>query len=182
MSAPKPRDYHERRRWQDAQRAAGADPECGREACKNTAKPAYVNAETPLLYCATCARMINRYTPGLCTVEVPDWRHRAQAADDLLSDIAAVCRGEMPPEPREGGPKAHRAAWDAVCALRSEVTDLRNAYTDGLIDGSHEERAAVVKWLRDAADAPETYVDEAIALRGASNGIERGEHRNEEKK
>ncbi len=178
MSAPKPRDYHERRRWQDAQRAAGADPECGREACKNTAKPAYVNAETPLLYCATCARMINRYTPGLCTVEVPDWRHRAQAADDLLSDIAAVCRGEMPPEPREGGPKAHRAAWDAVCALRSEVTDLRNAYTDGLLDGSHEERAAVVKWLREHGMAPyaQSNLDYAATM------IEHGEHRNEEKK
>lgn len=69
MSAPKPPDYHERRRWQDAQRAAGADPECGREACRNTAKPAYVNAGTPLLYCAACAHAINRYNPGLCTLE-----------------------------------------------------------------------------------------------------------------
>jgi hypothetical protein len=42
------------------------------------------------------------------------------------------------------------------------------------------ERAAVVAWLRELADAPETYVDEAIALRGASASIERGEHRREE--
>jgi hypothetical protein len=44
------------------------------------------------------------------------------------------------------------------------------------------ERAAVVAWLREVADAPETYVDEAIALRGASASIERGEHRREEEK
>jgi hypothetical protein len=42
------------------------------------------------------------------------------------------------------------------------------------------ERAAMVAWLREVADAPETYVDEAIALRGASFSIERGEHRREE--
>lgn len=178
MSAPKPRDYHERRRWQDAQRAAGADPECGREACHNPARPAYVNAETPLLYCATCARMINRYTPNLCTLEPTRLHPGTQAADDLLSGITAVCRGDMPAEAREGGPKAHRAAWDAVCALRSEVTDLRNAYTDGLLDGSHEERAAVVKWLREHGMAPyaQSNLDYAATM------IEHGEHRNEEKK
>ena len=53
-----------------------------------------------------------------------EWRHRAHAADDLLSDIAAVCRGEMPPEPREGGSEAQHAAWIAVCALRAEVERL----------------------------------------------------------
>ena len=53
-----------------------------------------------------------------------EWRHRAHAADDLLSDIAAVCRGEMPPEPREGGSEAQHAAWVAVCALRAEVERL----------------------------------------------------------
>jgi hypothetical protein len=37
-------------------------------------------------------------------------------------------------------------------------------------------------WLREVADAPETYVDEAIALRGASESIKRGEHRREEEK
>jgi hypothetical protein len=53
-----------------------------------------------------------------------EWRHRAHAADDLLTDIAAVCRGEMPPEPREGGSEAHRAAWIAVCALRADAEQL----------------------------------------------------------
>lgn len=66
---PKPRDYHNRRKWQDAQRAAGLDPECGREVCRNKAAPAYVNAGTPLLYCATCAAAINRFNPGLCSLE-----------------------------------------------------------------------------------------------------------------
>lgn len=59
-----------------------------------------------------------------------EWRHRAHAADDLLSDIAAVCRGEMPAEAREGGSEAHRAAWAAVCALRSEVAAERAARDD----------------------------------------------------
>ena len=59
-----------------------------------------------------------------------EWRHRAHAADDLLSDIAAVCRGEMPAEAREGGSEAHRAAWEAVCALRSEVAAERAARDD----------------------------------------------------
>ncbi len=43
------------------------------------------------------------------------------------------------------------------------------------------ERAAVVAYLWEVAHAPETYADEAIALRGASASIERGEHRREEK-
>jgi hypothetical protein len=78
VSPPKPRDYHERRQWQDAQRAAGADPECGREACRNTAKPAYVNAGTPLLYCAACAHAINRYNRGLCTLERGEHRREGE--------------------------------------------------------------------------------------------------------
>jgi hypothetical protein len=53
-----------------------------------------------------------------------EWRHRAHAADDLLTDIAAVCWGDMPPEPREGGSEAHRAAWVAVCALRVDAEQL----------------------------------------------------------
>ena len=69
MSAAKPCDYHDRRKWQDAQRAAGHAPECGREACHAPADPAYVNLHTPLLYCERCARMINNYNPGLCSPE-----------------------------------------------------------------------------------------------------------------
>ena len=66
----KPRDYDERRRWQDEARARGEVPECGREACHSPAVPAWVNAHTPLLYCRMCARLINAYNPGFCTPEV----------------------------------------------------------------------------------------------------------------
>ena len=65
----KPADYHARRQWQDAARARGEIPECGREACHNSADPAWVNAGTPLLYCGACARMINSFNPGLCSLE-----------------------------------------------------------------------------------------------------------------
>lgn len=72
MPEPKPSDYYARRRWQDAARARGEVPECGREACHNPARPAWVNKGTPLLYCRSCARMINSYNPGLCSPEVAD--------------------------------------------------------------------------------------------------------------
>jgi hypothetical protein len=66
----KPLDYRERRKWQDAERAAGRVPECGREACTQAADPAWTNQGTPLLYCAACAKEINRFNPGLCRPEV----------------------------------------------------------------------------------------------------------------
>ena len=53
-----------------------------------------------------------------------EWRHRAHAADDLLTDIAAVCWGDMPAEAREGGSEAQHAAWIAVCALRVDAEQL----------------------------------------------------------
>ena len=65
----KPHSYDDRRRWQDAARARGEIPECGREVCTNPADPAYVNSGTSLLYCRTCATLINRYNPGLCKPE-----------------------------------------------------------------------------------------------------------------
>lgn len=66
---------------------------------------------------------------GIAAKERPEmihdeWRHRAHAADDLLTDIAAVCWGEMPPEAREGGSEAQHAAWIAVCALRADAEQL----------------------------------------------------------
>jgi len=73
--------------------------------------------------------------------------------------------------------------------LRDEADLLRTAreatraYADRVeaeVLALRGERAAVVAWLREVADAPETYVNEAIALRGAALGIERGEHRREE--
>lgn len=70
MADPKPPDYQARREWQDAARARGEVPECGREACHAPAEPAWVNGGTPLLYCGRCARMINQYNPGLCRLEV----------------------------------------------------------------------------------------------------------------
>lgn len=69
MYENKPRSYDERRRWQDAQRAAGVPVECGREVCKVTFTEGYVNSGTPLLYCPTCAALINRFNPGLCSKE-----------------------------------------------------------------------------------------------------------------
>ena len=64
---------------------------------------------------------------------------------------------------------------------RADNEDIARAYDFARDKGQALERAAVVAWLREVADAPETYVDEAIALRGASFSIERGEHRREEK-
>lgn len=66
---PKPKGYLDRRAWQDAARARGEIPECGREACKTPADPAWVNSGTPLLYCEGCAKLINGFNPGLCTPE-----------------------------------------------------------------------------------------------------------------
>lgn len=61
--------YEARRAWQDEVRSRGEVPECGREACQQPASPAWTNKGTPLLYCPSCARLINRYNPGLCTPE-----------------------------------------------------------------------------------------------------------------
>jgi hypothetical protein len=72
FQSDKPQDYHARRRWQDAARASGEDPECGRGACRNKAEPAWVNAGTPLLYCEVCAGLINGFNPGLCSPEFPE--------------------------------------------------------------------------------------------------------------
>jgi len=73
---------------------------------------------------------------------------------------------------------------DGLAAEVEHLREHRESCTENLLKGYEtgktEERAAVVAWLREVADAPETYVDEAIALRGASASIERGEHRREE--
>jgi hypothetical protein len=61
VSRPKPDDYHDRRKWQDEARARGEKPECGRGACTNKADPAWSNRGTPLLYCESCANLINRF-------------------------------------------------------------------------------------------------------------------------
>jgi hypothetical protein len=81
---------------------------------------------------------------------------------------------------------------EELAELRAEVERLRSINDGYLLEmgrqhallrdqkrGENAERAVVVAFLREVADAPETYVDEAIALRGASFAIERGEHRKE---
>lgn len=74
---PKPPNYRARRTWQNEVRARGEIPECGREACHEPADPAWVGSGTgvELLYCAGCAREINRYTPGTCRPERADLAH-----------------------------------------------------------------------------------------------------------
>ena len=70
---PKPHDYRARRQWQDAARARGEIPECGREACTRPASPAWVGSGTgtELIYCEACATEINKWNPGTCRPEVP---------------------------------------------------------------------------------------------------------------
>jgi hypothetical protein len=132
-----------------------------------------------------------------------EWRHRAHAADDLLSDIAAVCWGDMPAEPREGGSEAHRAAWVAVCALRADAEQLlaEVSYLRASVppkhpsDYGHEVWAAALREaeergrlaaLEEAAVLLDELASTPVKLR-ASLGYaahrlrERGEHRREEK-
>jgi hypothetical protein len=66
----------------------------------------------------------------------------------------------------------YREAWAKAQAHLDCGSDAADALRD--------ERAAVVAWLRDVADDPETFVEEATLLRSTSNAIERGEHRREE--
>ena len=60
--------------------------------------------------------------------------------------------------------------------LRQQVEQLR-VQNDKLNGEGARERAAVVAWLRDVADDPETFVEEAGVLLCMSSAIERGEHR-----
>lgn len=63
-------DYQKRRIVQDLDRRQRGKCKCGREACTNTiSSNAWVNAHTPLLYCESCARAINKYNPGFCRPE-----------------------------------------------------------------------------------------------------------------
>ena len=126
-------------------------------------------------------------------MSTPDWRHRAHAADDLLADIAAVCRGEMPAEAREGGSEAHRAAWDAVCALRVEAATMRTWAEEAAkaenenAEDVRRERAAVgafllsrAKYMKDDHNGVDDACWAEVALIAAAMDIERGEHRREE--
>ena len=77
--------------------------------------------------------------------------------------------------------------WDAMCAeverLRVINADLR-LMIDGLETAAHEERAAVVAWLRGQTEqlmAEEATVT-AYVIRYFASDIERGEHRREEER
>lgn len=80
-----------------------------------------------------------------------------------------------------------RAAERERDELRAEVSDLRNAYVDGEIEGGFKERAAVVTYLRNQATHmgqdhgdPTSSCWSEIFLHGTAVNIERGEHRKEE--
>jgi hypothetical protein len=73
------------------------------------------------------------------------------------------------------------SASQAIKMLVEERAALRDSMGVARAAGRDEERTAVVAWLRDVADDPETFVEEATLLRSTSNAIERGEHRREEK-
>ena len=90
------------------------------------------------------------------------WSVYPSEAKTLLAEIERL-RAEV--DLLRTGREATRCYADRV---EAEVLVLRG------------ERAAVVKWLRDVADAPVPWVDDAI--RDAALGIERGEHRREVEK
>jgi hypothetical protein len=76
------------------------------------------------------------------------------------------------------GEDAVRVLGAEVERLRATVADLRRMI-DGLETCAHEERAAVVKWLRREAEVTDTAYEAAGLLRAADT-FERGEHRSEE--
>ena len=89
------------------------------------ADPAWVGSGTgvDLLYCAGCARLINRYTPGTCRLEVPvkpdltiandaQTPKRLRPSGALLASLLAIGAGADPfpgmPEPRPAEPNPDR--------------------------------------------------------------------------
>jgi len=63
---------------------------------------------------------------------------------------------------------------------RAQVDGYR-MMIDGLETAAHEERAAVVAWLRAEARMPGASPDEKRLLNSITRDIERGEHRRKEK-
>lgn len=96
---PKPPDYRARRQWQLAARARGEVPECGREACHAPAEPAWVGSGTgvELLYCAGCAREINRWNPGTCRLEPQPLHAAATNGIAMRSALDAIAATAIPP-------------------------------------------------------------------------------------
>jgi hypothetical protein len=93
----------------------------------------------------------------------------------------------LPPPPTPEPAPADLAALVAeVERLRAQVADYRKMI-DGLETAAHEERAAVVAWLRQEAEAAaQTYTVQAgewaKRIDDMADTIERGEHHREEEK
>ena len=111
--------------------------------------------------------------------------HEVHIVIDLFNCVREIERLRDEMIENEGVFRVLRRREQEAQAEVERLREHRESCTENLLKGYEtgktEERAAVVAWLREVADAPETWVDDAIALRGASASIERGEHRREEK-
>jgi hypothetical protein len=73
-------------------------------------------------------------------------------------------------------PSELHAEWKRVVAALGD--GIADAVEQAEADAVRKERAAVVAWLRDAADTPDGHA-RGLLLR-IVDGLERGEHRREE--
>ena len=108
--------------------------------------------------------------------------------DDLASDIATGIYGDD--RMSASDLNAALVALDALVAeverLRAQVADFR-LMIDGLETAAHEERAAVVAWLRTRERQIENWPpggmnEVSLTYSIIADEIERGEHRREEEK
>ena len=95
--------------------------------------------------------------------------------DALLAEVERLRRE------RDHYRRAMEFADAEAVRLRAQVADYR-VMIDGLETAAHEERAAVVAWLRRKAtdDFCALRVKEACDAEKSADDIERGEHRREE--
>jgi hypothetical protein len=124
---------------------------------------------------------VRRAIDGNCLAivrEHPDGEHESMKGSTLT--IAATLLPQYGDNDTAVMLLHSRADMDALVAeverLRGVNADLR-LMVDGLETAAHEERAAVVAWLRDEATKP---FEGAVALFYAAKRIERGEHRRKE--
>ena len=93
--------------------------------------------------------------------------------DALAAEVARLRRE------RDHYRRAMEFADAEAVRLRTQVADYR-VMIDGLENAAHEERAAVVAWLRAPCDSPWWRTCEVCKERvHIANAIERGEHRRE---
>lgn len=98
--------------------------------------------------------------------------------DALKEDLAYLReRGDLAAALTATTAELHRLI-EEVERLRGVNADLR-LMVDGLETAAHEERAAVVAWLRGRQEASEWALT-AAGYEHAAYAIERGEHRREE--